>query len=88
MVLRRTLLYQIIIMEQGWDPEVKRYFRKILNTISVGLSWMMAAATAGFYFGLAVPEGNLRLGNIIYYVMLLATLGLLIAYFYKLWSRK
>lgn len=75
-------------MEQGWDPEVKRYFRKILNTISVGLFWMMSAATGGFYFGLAVPEGKVRLGNIIYYVLLLATLGWLIAYFYKLWNKK
>ncbi len=86
--MHRTLLYQILTMEQGWDPEVKRYFRKILNTISVGLFWMMSAATAGFYFGLAVPEGRIRLGNIIYYVVLLATLGLLIAYFYKLWNKK
>lgn len=75
-------------MEQGWDPEVKRYFRKILNTISVGMFWMMSAATAGFYFGLAIPEQGMRLGNIIFYILLVITFALLIAYFFKLWRKQ
>jgi len=77
-----------MIMEQGWDPDVKDYFRKILNTISIGLFWLMSAATAGLYFGLAIPEGRFRLGNIIFYVVLLLTLGLLLRYFYRVWRKK
>ena len=74
-------------MEQGWDPEVKRYFLKILNTISMGLIWMIAAATAGLYFGLAIPEGKIRLGNIIYYAAFLGSLALLLRYFFKIWRK-
>jgi FtsH-binding integral membrane protein len=73
-------------MEQGWDPDVKRYFRKILNTISVGLFWLMSAAAAGLYFGLATPGEHLRVSNIIFYVVLLLTFGLLIRYFVRLWK--
>lgn len=73
-------------MEQGWDPDVKRYFRKILNTISVGLFWLMSAAAAGLYFGLAVPAGHFTIANIIFYVVLLLTFGLLIRYFFRLWK--
>jgi len=67
-----------VIMEQGWDPDVKRYFRKILNTISVGLFWLMSAAAAGLYFGLAIPNEHISAANIIFYVVLLLTFGLLI----------
>lgn len=74
-------------MEQGWDPEVKRFFRKILNTISVGLFWLMSAATAGLYFGLAIPEGRFGVPNIIYYFFFFLTLALLVRYFYRLWNR-
>jgi len=37
-------------MEQGWDPEVTKYFRKIINTIFIGLLWLMAVLTAGLYY--------------------------------------
>lgn len=73
-------------MEQGWDPDVKRYFRRILNTISVGLFWLMSAAIAGLYFRLAIPENGFKAGNIIYYLIFFATLILLIRYFYRLWK--
>lgn len=73
-------------MEQGWDPDVKRFFIKILNTISIGLLWMMAAATAGLYFGLAIIEDRIRLSNIIFYAVSVITLGLLIRYFYRQWG--
>jgi membrane protein DedA with SNARE-associated domain len=54
----------------------------------MGLIWMIAAATAGFYFGLAIPEEKIRLSNIIFYIVLLATLALLIRYFYRQWKDK
>ena len=39
-------------MERGWDPEVKRYLKKIIQTISWGLLWLMAGVTGGIYFEL------------------------------------
>jgi TRAP-type C4-dicarboxylate transport system permease small subunit len=74
-------------MEQGWDPDVKQYFRKILNTISVGLLWLMTAAAAGLYFGLAIPGDHIRAGNIIFYIVLVITFCLLLLYFIRLWKK-
>ena len=73
-------------MEQGWDPEVKHFFKKILNTISAGLLWMMGAAAAGLYFGLAIPKEHIAVSNIIFYVVLLISFGFLIRYFFKTWK--
>ena len=71
-------------MEQGWDPEIKRFFRKILNTIVTGLAWMMAVLTAGVYFGLAYHSSLLYI--ILFYIGLAVSLGLLLRYYYRMWK--
>jgi hypothetical protein len=73
-------------MEQGWDPDVKKYFRKILNSISYGLIWMLASATAGLYFELGYTNGKPLIYTIIFYVFMLGTLALLVRYLYKIWK--
>lgn len=73
-------------MEQGWDPEVKRYFRKIISSFSFGLLWMMSAVTAGLYFGLAFRKDVPVIYNILFYAIFLASLLLLLRYFYRLWK--
>lgn len=72
-------------MEQGWDPEVKRFFRRIINTISMGLLWLMSAATAGIYFGLGYRRPLPWV--IVFYVILVITLFLLLRYFYRIWKK-
>lgn len=73
-------------MEQGWDPDVKKYFRKILNSISYGLIWMIASATAGLYYELGYSNGKPVIYTIIFYVFMLGTLALLVRYLYKTWK--
>jgi hypothetical protein len=74
-------------MEQGWDPEVKRYFRKIISSFSFGLLWMMSAVTAGLYFGLAYRKDISVFYVILFYVCFSGTLLLLLRYFYHLWKK-
>ena len=74
-------------MEQGWDPEVKKYFRKILNSISMGLLWMMIMVTLGIYFQLAYQGEKPLIYTILFYVVLLASLSLLIFYYYRTWKK-
>ena len=71
-------------MEQGWDPEVKKFFLKILNTIATGLLWMMAVLTAGLYFGLAYHSNLLYIT--LFYIGFAVSLGLLLRYYYHLWK--
>ena len=74
-------------MEQGWDPEVKKYFTRILNTIGWFLLWLMSAVTAGLYFKLAYRTERPVIFVYIYYVLLVLSLILLIRYYYRTWSK-
>jgi hypothetical protein len=74
-------------MEQGWDPEVKKFFQKIISSFSFGLLWMMAAVTAGLYFGLAYRRDIPFIGVILFYVLAVLTLILLLRYYYRLWKK-
>ena len=73
-------------MEQGWDPDVKKFFLKVLNSICMGLLWMMASAVAGIYYGLAYTAGKLLIYTILFYAGMLAGLLLLIRYYYRVWK--
>ncbi len=73
-------------MEQGWDPDIKRFFAKILNSIAITLLWIMAGATAGFYFQLAYSNGKPVIYTIIFYIIMGGTLFLLVRYLYKTWK--
>lgn len=74
-------------MEQGWDPEVKRYFQKIINSFSFGLLWLMSCVTAGLYFGLAYRRDIPFVFVILFYVYLLASLYLLLRYYHRIWKK-
>lgn len=74
--------------EHGMDPEVKRYFRKIMNSFSWGLLWLLFTATTGLYFDLAVVHGRIDWYNIVFYVIAFITFVALIYYLYRVWSNK
>lgn len=73
-------------MEQNWDPGVKKFFVKILNSISLTICWMMAAVLAGIYYELGDANGKPVIYTIIFYVATLLTLLLLIRYLVKTWK--
>lgn len=68
------------------DPEVRKYFIKILNSFSYGLLWMLAIATAGLYFKLAIIQAGWHWYNVVFYFALAGSLFLLLRYYYKTWK--
>ncbi len=72
----------------GMDPEVRRYFRKILSSFGAAILWLMTVGTAGFYFHLAIIKESVQWYNAVFYGVFAGSLCLLIFYFYKLWQRK
>lgn len=74
-------------MEQGWDPEVKKYFRKIISSFSYGVLWMIGAVAAGLYHGLAYRNDIPTIYIILFYVVFTVTLLLLLRYLYRLWKK-
>lgn len=73
---------------RGMDPEVRRYFRKIMNSFSVGIMWLLSMATAGLFFDLAIVRNGVRWYNIAFYGLVLVSFMGLVYYYYKTWSKK
>ena len=74
-------------MPFGMDPEVTKYFKKILNSLFAGLMWMFVNITAGIYCKLAYGNAYSGIVHIGFYVWLAASLGLLLWYLYRVWKK-
>lgn len=72
----------------GMDPELKKYFRKIVNSFSFFLIWLMMIMTAGLYFKLGVFTNKVKWYNILYYIFVLTSFGWLLLYYKRVWSLK
>jgi hypothetical protein len=72
----------------GMDPEVKIYFKKIMNSFGAGLLWMLSVGTAGFFFKLAIIRNGVQWHNLVFYLASLISLAWLIFFFYKVWGKK
>jgi len=69
------------------EPEVRAYLVRILNTISVSVLWLIICTTAGIQFDYAFINETISIGNIVYYIWLVLSLGLYIWYLIRLWSK-
>jgi Na+-driven multidrug efflux pump len=74
-------------MERGFDPEIKKYFKKILYSFSIGLLWLAANVTLGIYFKMADRNETPFFINLIFYAFLVISLFLLLRYYYKAWKK-
>ena len=68
------------------EPEVREFLIKIVQSISMGMVWLLINMTIGIYFGFAFFEGRPTLGNCLYYIAFLGSLLLLILYLRKKWK--
>jgi hypothetical protein len=73
--------------ETGMGPEVKIYFRKIMNSFGAGLLWMLVIGTAGFFFKLAIIQDAVRWYNLVFYACFFVSLAALLLFFYKIWRK-
>lgn len=72
--------------DRGMDPQMRRYLKKVLNTVFVGLFWMILTVLFGIYFQWAFPyHGQVDAFNIFFYVYFLGTLAALIWFFCRTW---
>jgi len=74
-------------MEQGWDPDVKKFFLKILNSIFWGLLWLITCATVGIYFQLGYKGAKPFVYSILFYIGMILGLVLLIRWLYRTWKK-
>lgn len=72
----------------NWDPDVKQFFLRILNSVALGLMWILAAATAGLYYELGYAGNKPVTYTVIFYIVAVATLALLLRYLARTWKNK
>ena len=69
------------------EPGVREYLIRILNTLSLGLVWMAIDSTAGIMYNLAFIEDHITLGNVLFYIWFVASLGAYLWWVIRLWSK-
>ena len=74
-------------MPQGMEPEARRYLIKVLNSLCMGLLWLALNVLGGLYWGFGIVESRLSVPNIIFYVWFIASLALLLYYYYRAWRK-
>ena len=67
------------------EPDVRLFLLTILNTISMGMVWLLVNMTIGIYYGFAFFDDKPTLGNYLYGAFFLVSLVLLIRYLKKKW---
>lgn len=72
----------------GMEPEAQDFLKRIVQTVSVGILFLLLHMTFGLYLNWAFFEGAPRIGNIIYYIIFLASFAGLIYFYYRLWKGK
>jgi hypothetical protein len=68
------------------DPEVTRYFKKIVASFSIGFLWLFVIVTSGLYFGFALIDVKLHWYNILFYLFFLFSFCWLMYYYYRMWK--
>lgn len=68
------------------EPDAKKFFSKIINSLSVGLLWLLVNSTVGIAFNFAFFTTRPAIGNYIFYAWFLISLFLLLLFYKKLWK--
>ena len=74
-------------MEQGWDPDVSKFFVRIINAIALTIFWMLSASTIGLYAELAVIGRYPWWVTLLYYISLILSFALLVRYLRTNWRK-
>lgn len=67
------------------DPDVRFFLVTIVQSISMVLLWMLLNMTIGIYYGFAFFDEGLKVGNYIYYPLMVISFILLIRYLKNKW---
>ena len=74
-------------MASGIEPEVKKYFWKIVYSLIYGMLWIFSNVIIGIYYGFAIIENGLRLTNFIFFAWFILSLAILLRYYYRKWGK-
>ena len=75
-------------MSAGIEPEVKDFLKRILQTVSMGMLFLIVHMTFGLYLNWGFYEEKITVGNVIYYIFFILSLFGLLLYYNKLWKSR
>ena len=75
-------------MSAGIEPEVKDFLKRILQTVSMGMLFLIVHMTFGLYLNWGFYEEKISVGNVVYYFFLILSLVGLLLYYNKLWKSR
>lgn len=68
------------------EPDVKKFLTRIINSLAIGLLWLLINSTIGIGLNFAFFEGSPTVGNYIFYAWFLISLFFLIIYYRRKWK--
>lgn len=74
-------------MSNGIEPELKQLITKILRVITAIIIWSVITIFFGLYLEWALIRGGFNTFNGMFYTWFVISFGLLIYYFYRIWTR-
>jgi hypothetical protein len=69
------------------EPEVRIFLKTIVQTVSMGLLWMMVHTWLGIKEGLLFPEGEITLWHWVYYLALVLSFLWVLRYVIRKWKQ-
>ena len=82
-----TLFINVKLMAEEFEPGVRKYLMKILNSLCFGLLWLSLNVLGGLYCGYGIVKGKLSLGNILFFCWFILSLAFLLYYYYRTWRK-
>lgn len=70
------------------EPDASRFLKRVIWSLSSGLVWLIINLSVGIYNGWMVPKHAVSIGNIIFYIWVAISLGLLVWINYRIWKEK
>lgn len=68
------------------EPDVRLFLINIVQSLSMGLLWLLVNMTAGIYYKLGFFDNFPAWYNYLFYVWLIASFGLLLWYLRRKWK--
>lgn len=69
------------------EPGVRQYLIRVLNTLSLGLIWMISNMTSGIMYDLAFIHERVTTGNILFYLWFFISLAAFVWWAIKTWRK-
>lgn len=70
------------------EPEVKRFFNRIIQSVAMVLGWLFLTMGIGFYNNLLIPETSWKWPNTVFVIIVAIILVLIIRKLIGFWKEK